>query len=195
MSAISTSCSAMPLATSFTEPSPPTTTSSSAPSPTAVAASSPRWPGRSESRVSPSSPSVAAVRAICGQRRPVVPLSDAGLTRKTVLMSGRRGGERDARHTIYGSPQLVVGDPLEHAFDDDVADREQRTCVRSAQRAQREQTRGFHLDGEHAALRPPLVLAAVRVVEDVSRHDWADAHRLADLLRCVDGAVHDLPAR
>ena len=67
--------------------------------------------------------------------------------------------------------------------------------VDAAQRAEREEHGGLHLDGEHAAPRPALVLPAVRVVEDVARHDRADAHRLADLLRRVDGAVHDLPAR
>ena len=59
----------------------------------------------------------------------------------------------------------------------------------------REQRRGLHLDREDAALRPALVLALVRVVEEVARDDRADVHRLAHLLRGVDGAVDQLPAR
>ena len=46
---------------------------------------------------------------------------------------------------------------------------------------------------EHAAGRPALVAALVRVVEGVRRGDRADAHRLLELLRRVDGAVDELP--
>jgi len=90
ITAISTPSSpAIPFATSLTEPSPPTTTSSFAPS---RAASAARWvscPGFCEKSVSPVSPCAAASRAISGQRRPVDPFADAGLTRKTVSVSAR----------------------------------------------------------------------------------------------------------
>ena len=74
---------ARPFATSFTEPSPPTTTSSLAPPTAASRASSPRWPRRSLRSAGPSSPAAAARRWSSGQRRPVEPFADAGLTRKT----------------------------------------------------------------------------------------------------------------
>src|SRR5688500_14916175 len=163
MTAISTpSRPATPFATSLTDPSPPTTTSSVAPPRAASRARTPRWPGRSEKSVSPSSPLVTARRASSGQRRPVAPLSDAGLTRKTVsLMSGGRGGERDTRHPVDRRPQVVVRDPLELALDDDVAHRQQTAGLDAPQRADREERRGLHLDCEHAALRPALVLPLV----------------------------------
>ena len=61
--------------------------------------------------------------------------------------------------------------------------------------AEREERRRFHLDGEDAALRPALVLALVRVVEEVARDDRADAQRLVRMLRDVHGLVDELPAR
>ena len=132
-----------PFTTSFTEPSPPTTTRRRAPSRTASAASSPSRPGASEMSASPSSPRAAARCAISGQRFPVEPAAEAGLTRKTVrpgLMAvvARRGGvERDPRHPVDRGAELLVGDPDELALDDDVADREQaaRRARRGARRA------------------------------------------------------------
>src|SRR3954466_14345535 len=162
----------MPFATSFTEPSPPTTTSSVAPSSAACRARPPSSPGALEKSVSPLRPAVAARCAISGHRRPVAPLSDAGLTRKTTL-SGlmlRVGGDRvqcDAGHPVDGCTQLLVADPLELALDHDVADVEQAARLHLAQRAEREQDRRLHLDREDAAVRPALVLLAVRVIEDV----------------------------
>src|SRR5262249_27628495 len=150
--------SATPLTTSFTEPSPPTTTSSRAPPSAACCASSVRCPGRSEKSASPFSPRPAASLASCGQRRPVAPLSEAGLTRKTVLMIGRRGCQRDPGHPIDGGAKLVVRDALELPLDDDVAHGEQRAGVDVPKSAEREQHGRFHLDGENAAPRPPLVL-------------------------------------
>jgi hypothetical protein len=73
-----------PFTTSLSVPSPPTATTSDAPLAAARSASSIRCPGRSEKSVSPSSPRCAARLASSGQRLPVTPLSDAGLTRKTV---------------------------------------------------------------------------------------------------------------
>jgi hypothetical protein len=78
----STSRPAMPFTTSFSVPSPPTATTSDAPASTACCASAIRWFGRSEKSVSPDSPSRAARWASSGQRLPVAPLSEAGLTRK-----------------------------------------------------------------------------------------------------------------
>src|SRR5438045_2767023 len=121
-----TSRPATPFTTSFSVPSPPTATTSCAPPSTAVRASSIRCPGRSENRVSPCRPSAAARCASSGQRLPVAPLADAGLTRKTVpplIGSDRR--EPDARHAVDGGAQLVVADPRELALDDDVAHGEQ----------------------------------------------------------------------
>ena len=129
MTAISTSRCAMPFATSFTEPSPPTTTSSSAPPSTASPREVAQMAGPlREERVAGRGRARAAAFASCGQRRPVAPLSDAGLTRKTALSRiRRRGRERDPRHAVDRRAQLVVRDPLELSLDDDVADREQRS--------------------------------------------------------------------
>src|SRR6476619_1378176 len=188
-----------PFTTSFTEPSPPTTTRRVAPPATASAASWVSRPGASEISASPSRPLAAARCAISGQRLPVVPPAEAGLTRKTVcpLMTvAARGGrvERDLGHPVDRGPEVVVGDPDELAFDDDVAHRQQAAAVDAAQRRQREERRSLHLDGEDPALRPALVLTFVRVVEEVAGDDRPDAVRLARVLRDVDGLVHALPA-
>src|SRR5580704_7642342 len=139
MTAISASEPAAPLTTSLRVPSPPTTTSSP-PSAAAAAASSISWPGRSERIGSPPRPSARARASSSGQRRPVVPLPLAGLTRKTALRLiataggsplGERGSlgdgdvERERRHPVDGGPQLLVGDAREDALDDDVAHRQQ----------------------------------------------------------------------
>src|SRR5690348_16399095 len=191
--ASSTSRPAMPFTTSLSVPSPPTATTSDAPPATASRARSIRWPGRSEKSVSPSRPSADARRWSFGQRFPVAPLPEAGLTRKTVLMVGDRDVERDPRHAVDRRAQLVVRDPLELAFDDDVAHGEQAAGFDAAQRADREQRRGLHLDGEHAALRPALVLSLVRVVEHVAGDDRSDVQVLPELLRGVHSAVDDRP--
>ena len=88
--------------TSFTEPSPPTTTSSRAPPSAASRASSARWPCRSLRSASPSSPVAAARRASSGQRRPVAPFADAGLTRKTVSPARVRPSRWRARAPSSG---------------------------------------------------------------------------------------------
>src|SRR5258707_1301942 len=166
--ASSTSRRAIPFTTSFSVPSPPTATTSVAPPSTASPASSISWPGRSEKSVSPASPSRAARWASSGHRLPVAPLLDAGLTRKTVLsLMSDCDVERDLGHSIDRSTQVVVRDPLELALDHDVADGEQAAGLDAAKCADGEQRGCLHLDGEHAALRPALVLAFVRVVEDV----------------------------
>ena len=72
---------------------------------------------------------------------------------------------------------------------------EQAARLDAAQRADGEQCRRFHLDREHAALRPALVLPLVRVVEDVARDDRPDVQVLAELLRRVHRAVDDRPRR
>ena len=76
--------SAIPLTTSLTEPSPPTTTRRPAPPRTASSASAASCPGSSEMSASPASPRAAARCATSGQRLPVAPPAEAGLTRKTV---------------------------------------------------------------------------------------------------------------
>ena len=63
------------------------------------------------------------------------------------------------------------------------------------QRGECEERRGLHLDGEDAALRPALVLAPVRVVEEVARDDRPHAERLVRVLGDVHGLVDELPAR
>src|SRR5436190_3568615 len=139
---------AIPFATSLTEPSPPTTTRSFAPSSAASAASSPSRPGRSEKRTSPVRPRAAASRWICGHRRRVAPLSEAGLTRKTVLslmLCGGNGRQRDARHPVYRGAELVVGDPLELALHHNVADRQQAAGLDAAERTEREEHGSLHL--------------------------------------------------
>src|SRR3954470_2667156 len=173
-----------PFTASLRVPSPPTATTRSAPPRAACSARSIRWPGRSEKSVSPASPRPAARCASSGQRLPVAPLLDAGLTRKTVLIVGDRR-EGDARHPVDRRAQLLVADPLEVALDDDVAHRQQAAGLHPPERAEREQDRRLHLDAEDAAVRPALVLLTVRVVEDVARHDRADVNRLLELLRGV----------
>src|SRR5689334_18918682 len=185
-----------PFTTSFSVPSPPTATTSSAPSRTACSASSVSCPGRSEKSVSPARPSASARRASSGQRLPVAPPADAGLTRKTARpLIGGRGREGDARHPVDGGAQLLVRDPLELALDHDVADGEEAARVHLAQRAEGEEHRRLHLDREDPPVGPALVLAVVRVVEDVARHDGPDVQRLADLLGSVYRAVHETPVR
>src|SRR5437764_85024 len=139
---------AMPFTISFTVPSPPTATSRVAPPSAAERASAPSWPGRCDRSASPSSPSARARRSRLGQRRPVVPFADAGLTRKTVLPLmlglGCDRGERDAGHPVDGGLELLVRDPRELLADDDVADREQAARLHTAQRSEREQDGGLH---------------------------------------------------
>src|SRR5712691_9008056 len=192
------SVSARPLTTSLTVPSPPTATSSSAPPAAASRASSRRCSGCSEKSASPPSPSAAARRASSGQPRPVAPPAEAGLTRKTVrgplmLLARGDGVECELRHLVDGPPHLLVRDAHELPLDDDVRDGQEAAGLDLAQRAEREQDRRLHLDGEHAALGPALILAVVRVVEEVAGDDRADAHRLAQLLGGVDGAVDEVP--
>src|SRR3954470_13250915 len=191
----STSLPATPFTTSFSVPSPPAATTRSAPPSTACRASSIRCPGPSEKSVSPVRPRRAARCASSGQRLPVRPLSDAGLTRKTVLLVGDSDVEGDLRHAVDGAPQVVVGDALELALDDDVADGQEATRLDAADRPDREERPRLHLDGEHTALRPALVLPLVGVVEEVARDDRADVQVLADLFRGVHGAVDDRPGR
>src|SRR2546421_3091959 len=169
---------ATPFATSFTEPSPPTITRREAPPSAASRASSVRWPGRSEKRASPVSPRVVASRWISGQRRPVDPFADAGLTRKTVSVLSGDCCQGDPGHAIHGRSQLLVGDACELALDDDVADGEQAAGLDAPERTEREEHRRLHLDREDAAARPARVLLAVGVVEEVARDDRADPHRL-----------------
>src|SRR6266550_8163363 len=191
--ASATPVSATPFTTSFSVPSPPTATTMVAPPATALRASSIRCPGRSEKSVSPLRPRRAARWASSGQRLPVPPLSDAGLTRKTVESVRDRDVEGDSRHPVDGGPQLVVGDALELALHDDVADGQQAPGLDAADRADREERRSLHLDGQDAALRPALVLPAVRVVEEVAGDNRADVQLLPDLLRNMHGAVDDRP--
>src|SRR5213596_1103461 len=150
---------AIPFTISWTVPSPPTATSSSAPSSAARRASSASCPGLSDSSASPLSPAAAARLAISGHRRPVAPFSEAGLTRKTVrgaLMLGLGGCGRqgDLCHSVNARLQVLVRDPLELLLDDHVADRQETRGLDAAERAEREQHRRFHLDGEDAAGGP-----------------------------------------
>jgi hypothetical protein len=64
-----------------------------------------------------------------------------------------------------------------------------------AQRGQREQRGRFHFDREESALRPTLVLALVRVVEEVAGDDRADSEGLISVLGNVYCLVDQLPAR
>src|SRR5512133_2889299 len=129
---------AMPLTTSFTVPSPPTATTSRAPPVAASRARSARCSGRSERNASPVRPRSAARRAISGQRFPVVPPSEAGLTRKAVLLIGGDRGQGDAGHAVDRRLEILVGDSSELAADDDVADGQQATRLDLAQGADRE---------------------------------------------------------
>src|SRR3954469_1710194 len=183
-----------PSTVSLIVPSPPTATTRPAPSRAACSASVEMWPGPVESSVSPLRPRPAARCASSGQRRPVTPLSEAGLTRNLVpLMVGGDGRERDTRHPVDRRAKLVVGDPLELALDDDVAHGEKAARLDLSQSAEREEDRSLHLDREDAAVGPALVLLAVGVVEDVARDDRADVDRLAELLREVHRPVDELP--
>src|SRR5262245_41417999 len=191
--ASSTSRPAMPLTTSWTVPSPPTTTSRSA-SAAALRASSVRWPGRSERSASPLRPRAAARWASSGQRRPAAPFSAAGLTRNvTRLMARRDGRKRDSRHAVDSRSEVVVGDPGDRlTMHGVVADGQKAAGLHPAQGPDREQHGRLHLDAEHPALRPALVPPGVGVVERVARDDRADLQRLVELLRRVDGGVDEL---
>src|SRR4026208_200587 len=61
--------------------------------------------------------------------------------------------------------------------DAGVAAGERAAAVDAAQRGEREQRGGLHLDGEDASLRPALVLALARGVEEVARADRDDGGR------------------
>jgi hypothetical protein len=61
------------------------------------------WPALSDMKTSPTSPSCVARWASSGQRRPVEPPADAGLTRKAVLaLIGGDRGQRQFGHSIDG---------------------------------------------------------------------------------------------
>ena len=170
-------------------------TISFAPRSAASRASRPSWPGPvGEQRVAGQAERRGLVREL-GPAPPGGAVLGGRVDEEDGLCSVvvGRGRERDAGHAVDGGAQLVVGDPRELALDDDVADGEQAGGLDVAQGAEREEDGGLHLDGEDAAARPALVLAAVRVVEDVAGHDRPDVHRLADLLRRVHGRVHELP--
>ena len=137
--------------------------------------------------------------AISGQRLPVEPPADAGLTRKTVpqwLMVARSpssSASRVMRSTAArsSSSEMRVNSPSTTMSL--TVSRQPAWTPRSA--ATREERRGLHLDGEDAALRPALVLALVRVVEEVARDDRADVQLAGRVLRDVHGLVDELPAR
>src|ERR1044071_2248079 len=106
-----------PEATSLTVPSPPTATTSAAPSSAARRARSRSCSGRSEKSTSPARPSSDARCASSGQRRPVVPPADAGLTRKTVralVLVGDRD-QCELGHLVDRRPEVLVADALELA--------------------------------------------------------------------------------
>src|SRR5262249_22737469 len=183
-----------PFATSCTVPSPPTATTSSAPSSAAWRASSASPPGLVLTSTCGSRPKSRAWRSSSGQRLPVAPFADAGFTRKTPppgAISVRVGRRYQGQlgHLVDGLLHGFVGDTHELALDDHVTDDEQAARADLPECTDCEQHRRLHFHGEDAAVRPALVLAAVRVVEDVARDDRADAHRLAELLRVVDGAM------
>ena len=134
--------------------------------------------------MSPSSPRCAARCAISGQRLPVAPLSDAGLTRKTVsLMTGVAVAR--ATRVIRSTAAFISSSVIRLNSPSTTMSLtvEQAAGLHAAERADGEERGGLHLDGEHTALRPALVLALVRVVEEVARDDRADVHLLAHLLR------------
>src|SRR5829696_3383219 len=108
-------------------------------------------------------------------------------------LTGRDRAERELGHLVAGRLHFLVRDADELAFDHDVADREEAARLEAAQRPEREEHGGFHLDGEDASVGPALGPLLVRVVEDVARDDRPDAHGLAELLRRVNGAVDELP--
>src|SRR5262245_56850626 len=142
---------AIPFTTSLTVPSPPTATIRRAPPTAASRASSARCSGRSEMNASPVRPRSAARRAISGRRFPVAPPSDAGLTRKAVLLIGRDRRQRHARHVVDCGLEVLIRDPRERAADDDVADGQETAGLDLAQSAEGEDHSRLHLDGEHAA--------------------------------------------
>ena len=63
----------------------------------------------------------------------------------------------------------------------------------AAERGDREERGGLHLDREHAARRPALVLALVRVVEEVARDDRPDVELPAAVLGDVHRLVQERP--
>src|SRR6478672_8312160 len=144
-----------PLATSCTVPSPPTATTSAAPSSAACRASSASPPGPELWATSGSSPKSRAWRSSSGQRLPVAPFAEAGLTRKTVrplvTVTGCHGGERKLGHLVDRALHVLVRDADELALDDDVADDQQAAGLDLLERADREEHRGLHLDREDAA--------------------------------------------
>ena len=99
--------------------------------------------------------------------------------------------QRELGHLVDGLPHVLVADPQELALDDHVADDQHAAGLELAERAEREQHRGLHLDGQDAALGPAAREARIGLVEDVARHDLADANRLAEVLRQVHRLVDE----
>ena len=98
-------------------------------------------------------PAAAARCAISGQRRPVDPFAAAGLTRKTVPSSV----------TVWSASSVISSTALRMSSSlirrnspstIDVADDQHAACLDLPQRAEREEHRRLHLDGEDAAVGP-----------------------------------------
>ena len=104
------------------------------------------------------------------QRLPVEPLADAGLTRNTVgvteapTVRGDRlqsvpwgspacdGPQGQLSHLVHRCAHLLIGNADELALDHDVAHRQHAAGLHLAERTEREQHGGLHLDGKDAAL-------------------------------------------
>ena len=143
----------------------------------------------------PSSPRCAARCAISGQRLPGRAVvrrrvdEEDGVANEVAVASATRVIRSTA--AFISSSEIRLNSPSTTMS----LTTQQAARLDAAERADGEERRGLHLDREHAALRPALVLPVVRVVEEVARDDRADVHLLAHLLGDVDGAVDQLPAR
>ena len=147
--------------TSFSVPSPPTATTSVAPPSTAARASSIRWPGRSEKSVSPLQPELRCAVRQLGPALARGAVVDAGLTRKTVSVANAEMATSSAIRVMRStaarrsSSEMRVNSPSTTMSL--TVSRQPASTPRSA--PTREERGRLHLDREHAALRPALVLA------------------------------------
>ena len=199
--ASSASSPATPFTTSFSVPSPPTTTSSSCaggfarrarPGGRAAREQVARRRGRAR----------RARRSSFGQRLPVEPFALAGLTRKNrssahaaqcFSETATSSASRVIRSTAARSSSSLMRVNSPSTTMSLTVSRQPASTPRSAR--DREQRCRLHLDAEHAALRPALVLALVRVVEEVARDDRPDVELRAAVLRDVHGLVDEAPRR
>ena len=159
----------------------------------------PAGPARSERSASPASPRAAARWAISGQRRPVEPPAEAGLTRKTVACAN---GRRPA--VAVSSAIRVIRSTAARSSSSEIRTNSPSTTMSLTVRRQpvwtpRSAPSVKSTAASISTARMPRFdqrsyWPLVGVVEEVARDDRADAQRQVARLRDVDGLVDRAPS-